>query len=86
MPNKHQKKIIPNFLIGIALVTTGIFLIFYAVKSDLPKTDKDLLVAGIAVLINGGLFFWGSAFVHKVKSDLIHRQKHREQNDSTQDQ
>ena len=78
MPNKHERKIIPNFLIGIGLVTAGILLIIYDVKSQLKQINKDLIIAGIVVLINGGLYFWGSAFVHKVKSDLIHRQKRRE--------
>ena len=85
MSNKHTKKIIPNFLIGIILVTAGIFLIFYVTNSDRPKTDKDLIVAGIALLINAGLFFWGSAFVHKVKSDLIRRQKNHHEKESVQE-
>ena len=85
MANKHQQMIIPNFLIGIVLVTTGIFLVFYAIRSDLPKTDRDLMIAGIALLINGGLFFWGSAFVHKVKSDLIRKQKKREHQSDTEE-
>ena len=78
MPNKHERKIIPNFLIGIVLVSAGILLIIYYVQSQLKQINKDLIIAGIVVLINAGLYFWGSAFVHKIKSDLIRRQKRQE--------
>ena len=78
MPNKHERKIIPNFLIGIVLVSAGILLIIYDVQSQRKQINKDLIIAGIVVLINAGLYFWGSAFVHKIKSDLIRRQKRRE--------
>ena len=85
MSNKHQRKIIPNFLIGVILVSTGVLLIIYDIKSRLPQLNKDMIVAGIVIIINTGLYFWGSAFVHKVKSDLIRKQRHRSDKESIQE-
>ena len=85
MPNKHQSKILPNFLFGILLVSAGILLIVTDIKSQLPQVRKDLISAAIIVLINVGLYFWGSAFVHKVKSDLIRKQRSREHKQSIEE-
>ena len=79
MANKHESKIFPNFLLGIVLVSTGVLLIIYDIKSRLPEFNKYIIGFGIVLLINAGLYFWGSAFIHKVKSDLIKRQRsHKE--------
>jgi FtsH-binding integral membrane protein len=86
MANKHQGKIIPNILAGILIVTTGIVLIFFTLKPDFSLIEKFLLATGIAVIINIGLFFWGSGFVHKVKSDLIRRKKQHDEKDIGLDQ
>jgi hypothetical protein len=79
MSNTHQDKYISKLLIGIAFVTAGIFVIMYAGFN--ANVKKDWYFWGIiaAVAINVGLILVGSAYVHKIKSDLIRRQKKKEQ-------
>lgn len=79
MSNTHQEKFVTKLLVGFALVTCGIFVIMYAAFSKRP--DDEWYFWGIlaAVAINTGLYLLLSAFVHKVKSDFIRRQKHKEQ-------
>ncbi len=79
MSNNHQEKYITKLLIGIAFVTAGIFVILYASFNNASKTDWYFWGIIAAVTINTGLLLMGSAFVHKIKSDLIRRQKQREQ-------
>jgi hypothetical protein len=74
-PNKHGNKVLPNIIMGIFLISVGTILIVYDVKSQLPESNKYLIGAGIVIMINAGLYFWGLAFVHKIKSDLIKRQR-----------
>ena len=84
-PNKHENKVLPNFIIGITFVSAGILLIIYDVKSRLPELNRELIAACIVVLINVGLYFWGNAFVHKIKSDLIKRQKNQREKEAAQE-
>jgi hypothetical protein len=77
MPNKHEGKILPNFLLGILLVSAGLLAIVYEIKARLPQLDKDFISILTVIVINTGLYFWGSAFVHKMKSDLIRKQRQR---------
>ncbi|MCC7401728.1 MAG: hypothetical protein IT214_09605 [Chitinophagaceae bacterium] len=77
MRSKHYDKYITNLLEGIIFVAAGIFLIYYSVIAGVEKQNWYLWAAGIAVVINTGLYLLGSAFVHKVKADLIKRQKQR---------
>ena len=78
-PNKHENKVFPNMLMGFFLVSVGTVLIIYDIKSQLPELNKYLIGAGIVIMINLGLYFWGTAFVHKIKSDLIKRQKNNKE-------
>ena len=66
-------------LIGFALVTIGILLIHYVAFERSQKDDWYTWGFVASVLINTGLYFLLNAYVHKVKSDLIKRQKQREQ-------
>jgi uncharacterized membrane protein HdeD (DUF308 family) len=79
MSNPHREKYISKLLIGIGLVTAGIFVILYASFEKGQKTDWYFWGIIAAVAVNSGILLMGSAFVHKVKSDLIRRQKLREQ-------
>lgn len=75
MRSKHYDKFFRNLVQGFSFLTIGIFLTFYSMLGGIQKQDWYLWAAGIAVLINLGLFFLGSAFVHKVKADIIRRKK-----------
>lgn len=75
MRSKHYDKFFKYLVQGFIFLTVGIFLIFYSFLSGIQKEDWYLWAAGIAVIINIGLFFLGSAFVHKVKADFLRRQK-----------
>ncbi|HSU29415.1 MAG TPA: hypothetical protein VLJ68_13605 [Chitinophagaceae bacterium] len=79
MSSKHIEKFITKLLLGFAFVTGGIMLIFYVTFER--RQDEDWYFWGIvaSVLINAGLYFLLNAFVHKIKSDFIKRQRLREQ-------
>jgi hypothetical protein len=75
----HKKKFIINLLIGFALITGGLLVISYIPFLKAQSEEWYLVTFSIIILINGGLLFLGSALVHKVKSDLIRRQKQKDQ-------
>ncbi len=81
MTNRHRQKYLIQLLMGIGLVSGGILVIIYT--SFLESKDRQgewyLWAAAAMALINGGLFILGNAFVHKVKSDLIRKQKQKDQ-------
>jgi uncharacterized membrane protein YfcA len=77
MSSKHEKKFIIYLLIGFLITTTGISSIIYFAYIDEHKVDWYLLAAVPVVTINAGLIFLGSAFIHKVKADLIRRQRQK---------
>jgi len=74
MSNKHKKKFIINMLIGFLFTTCGISFIIYSTFAD----EYWFFRAAIPVIaINTGLLFLGSALIHKVKADLIRRQRQK---------
>jgi hypothetical protein len=77
MTNKHEKKFIINMLVGFVLTTGGISAIIYSSFTDAHKMDWIFWAAISAVAINAGLLFLGSSLIHKVKADLIRRQKQK---------
>ena len=79
MSSTHQEKYVTKLLIGFSAVTAGIFLILFACFEKTQVSDWYFWGIIASVLICTGLFFLLSAVVHKVKSDLIKRQKVREQ-------
>ncbi|MBL7742783.1 MAG: hypothetical protein JNN00_04830 [Chitinophagaceae bacterium] len=79
MTNRHRQKYISRLLIGLGLVTAGLLVIFYMSFLRSSQEEWYLWAFGAIVLINGGLLGLGSAVVHKVKSDLIRKQKHKDQ-------
>lgn len=80
--SNHDEKYISNLLSGFGAVIAGVMVIFYACF-ERTKYD-DWYPWGIlsSVLLCLGLFLISSAFVHKVKSDLIRKQKMRHQQKS----
>ena len=79
MSNDHQEKYVTKLLFGFTFITAGILLILYAAFERTRQEDWYFWGIVASVLINGGLYFLLTAFVHKVKSDLIRKQKSREQ-------
>jgi hypothetical protein len=65
--------------IGLLLNAAGILAICYI--SFLKSKPEEWYIWAFAamVLINGGLLCLGSAVIHKVKSDLIRKQKQKDQ-------
>lgn len=79
MSNKHGEKYITNLLFGFAFITIGVLSILFAAFER--SREDDWYIWGIisSLIINIGLYCFLKAFVHKVKSDFIKRQKLREQ-------
>ena len=76
MPNKHYQKWLLQMPIGFLVVGAGIVVIMYAANKR--ASDEWLMWAIIAVfIVTTGLGILGNAYVHKVKSDLIKRQRSR---------
>ncbi|MBK5271184.1 MAG: hypothetical protein JJE22_09235 [Bacteroidia bacterium] len=79
MSNKHGEKYITNLLFGFSFITIGILSILFAAFERTHEDDWYLWGIVAALVINTGLYFMLKAFVHKVKSDFIKRQKLRDQ-------
>jgi len=77
MNNKHLRKFILNILIGLLFTTGGIFSIVYASFTKTNHEDWIFWAVIASIAINAGLLFIGSGVVHKVKADLIRRQKQK---------
>lgn len=82
MPNAHQGKYVSKLLLGIALVTTGIFVILYATSNLTSEKDWYIWAIVASVIVNAGIFFVGGAFVHKIKSDLIRKSRKKDEQKS----
>jgi uncharacterized membrane protein HdeD (DUF308 family) len=78
MPNKHYQKWFFQMPMGFLLIDAGILLIMYSANK---RASDEWLMWGIvsSAIITSGLAILGNAYVHKVKSDLIRKQKTREQ-------
>lgn len=79
MTNRHRQKYISRLLIGLAFTTGGIVAISYLSFLKSKQEEWYLWTFAAIVLINGGLLCLGSAAIHKVKSDLIRKQKQKDQ-------
>ena len=79
MTNRHRQKYILNLLLGLALVSGGVMSLLYMTRLNDIQEEWYIWAITSLVLINTGLFLLGTAFVHKVKSDLIRKQKIKEQ-------
>jgi uncharacterized membrane protein HdeD (DUF308 family) len=78
MSNTHREKYITKLLVGIGLTSAGVFLILFACFTR-QKDDWYFWGLVAAIALNAGFIMMGNAFVHKMKSDLIRRQKQKEQ-------
>ncbi|MDF2386415.1 hypothetical protein JMG10_33425 [Nostoc ellipsosporum NOK] len=75
MDNKHQAKYVNNLFTAFIFVNAAIFLVFYSRIADPAHHYWIPWSLGVGTLLTTGLLLGGSAFVHKVKADLIRRQR-----------
>jgi hypothetical protein len=76
--NKHRQKYLVSLLSGLGLVSGGVLVIIYASFLKDRKDEWYIWGAVAIMLVNSGLFLLGNAFVHKVKADLIRKQKQKD--------
>lgn len=76
----HHERFVSKLLVGFALVIASIFFTLYC---TIERTRQEINWYFIGIISAGlmctGLYFLLDAFVHKVKSDFIRRQKVRDQ-------
>lgn len=60
---------------GFIFITAGILLIAYISFLRLKHDNWYFWAAGVVLLVNAGLYLLGQAFTHKIKSDLIRKQR-----------
>jgi membrane protease YdiL (CAAX protease family) len=76
MANRHFKKWIWQFPLGLLLVSAGITVIVYSIQHR-PGEEWKIWTAIAIVILDVGLAFLGSSLIHKIKSDLIRRERSR---------
>ena len=76
MTNKHFKRWLLKMPLGFLFIAAGMAAIIYPIYNR-PRQEWMIWGgASIAIFITG-LVFLGSAYIHKVKSDLIRRGRPR---------
>ena len=79
MSNHHYEKWVLKLLIGIVLIGGGVVFLYFSI-THLHAKDRWVLFGLIsAITITVGALLLSIATVHKVKSDLIRKQKTRQQ-------
>jgi len=78
MSNGHGEKYISKLLFGFGAITAAVFLTLFVTFERPLKEDWYFWGIAVAVLFNFGLYLMVSAAVHKMKNDMIRRQKTRE--------
>jgi hypothetical protein len=84
MPNKHYRRWIILMPFGFVVVAAAILIMMYSANRRGP--DEWLMwgvisVAGVVL----GLSLLGTAFIHKIKSDLIRKQRSKEKQAQAED-
>jgi multisubunit Na+/H+ antiporter MnhE subunit len=79
MSNNHGEKYFTKLLFGFGFVTGAIFLWYYSNTVKLWKNDWYFWGLCVAILFNVGFYLFIEAAVHKVKNDMIKRQRQKEQ-------
>ncbi|TMI97619.1 MAG: hypothetical protein E6H06_01250 [Bacteroidetes bacterium] len=74
MANKHYQKWLFQMPVGFLLVGAGVIVIMYSANK---RASDEWLVWGLisAAIITIGLGILGNAYIHKIKSDLIRKQR-----------
>ncbi|MFI5187844.1 MAG: hypothetical protein ACHQF0_14020 [Chitinophagales bacterium] len=78
MANKHYKRWWFQMPVGFLFISTGILAIVYFLDKR-PDNEWPVWAVISVVIFDIGLGFLGSAFVHKVKSDLIRKERIKHQ-------
>ena len=73
--NDHFFKWIIKSIFGLSFIAAGIIFIYYSLTQMETETRWLLYAIVAAVSISTGVFLTCSAFIHKLKSELRHRQK-----------
>ena len=76
MANKHFRRWLLKMPLGFLLIAAGIAAIIYPIHNR-PHAEWMLWGGASIVSFILGLIFLGSAYIHKVKSDLIRRGRPR---------
>ncbi len=78
MPNSHSDKYVTNLLLGFSFVITSIFLLLFPVFEKEQKDDWYIWAIVASLILCFGLYLLVCAAVHKVKADLIKKQRSKE--------
>lgn len=79
MANSHYEKWIFKIPIGFILIAGGIFFMYYSLT--IPKVGEDWVKFGLisGVSVATGVVILSTASINKMKSDLIKKQKIKQQ-------
>ncbi len=78
MTNYHFERWIYKTVVGFILISGGIFFMYYSITHNVR--DNWILYGLVSAIACGlGAYFLGSASVNKVKSDIIKKQKMKQQ-------
>ena len=80
--SNHEEKYVSKLLMGFGAIIAGVMAILFACFERTKEDDWYGWGVVASVFICGGVYFLLTAFVHKVKADLIRRQKIRQQQKS----
>lgn len=81
MSHYHGEKYIAKLLVGFSLIIVNVMLTFYMIFERPDITDWYFWAAISAILLCLALYLISSAFVHKIKSDFLKRQRSRSLSD-----
>ncbi|HEY2721846.1 MAG TPA: hypothetical protein VGI82_08975 [Chitinophagaceae bacterium] len=84
MSNKHHQKWLLQMPVGFILIGLGVLLITYS-GNKRPAEEWFAWGMGAVVVVIVGLGVLGNAYIHKVKSDLIRRERSKHQQGSDDD-
>jgi len=78
MSNQHYEKWMYKTFLGFLLIAGGVLFMYYSITQ---KIEGDWILYGLisGLAVAGGAYFLSSAAINKVKSDLIRKQKIRQQ-------
>jgi ABC-type nickel/cobalt efflux system permease component RcnA len=82
MSNSHGEKYVSNLLMGFAAVTSSIFLLLFIIFEKSQKDDWFIWGIVASLLMCIGLYLIVLATVHKVKAELIKKQRERDRHNS----
>jgi uncharacterized membrane protein HdeD (DUF308 family) len=76
MANKHYRRWLLKMPLGFLFISAGIIIIMYFIHIQADEEWVMWTAASIVAFVIG-LLFLGSAYAHKIKSDLIKKGKPR---------